>query len=272
LADSNSIVTIWQKLENERQVFQGICKNIDHDNQRMFFECDKELSLSDSEVFFYSEEHSMIFKISDFNFEENFLDTSFPEELISLSQKENDDYALKNKKIRGTTQHFKDETMSLESKRERIKTEPLSGRASPETNMGGLMVGAFKTEKISSKISANLKTEKISTKQSVKSISEDEAFEHHRSTPRARPKSQKRVTFHIKGKPETSKEYELFDLSMGGMSFVITSRDLLSKNDELEFTYFDDNAVSTLMIGIIRNIREEAPDRFKVGVQFISEE
>jgi hypothetical protein len=265
-------MTIWQKIGDERSVFQGKCTNIDLDNERIMFECNEDLSFVEEEIFFYSKENKMIFKAIDFNFQETFLDMKFPEEFISLSTAENEKYAEKSNRVKGTTEHFKDETMSTDSEREKITTKSMSGKVGAQANLGGQMSGSIKTEKISSRMTANLSTDKISTKQSVKTIDEDKAFEHQRAAPRARPKVQKRVTLHIKGRPETSQEYDLFDLSMGGMSFVITSKDLLQKNDELELTYFDAKPIETLMIGIIRNIREEEPDRFRVGVQFISEE
>ena len=54
------------------------------------------------------------------------------------------------------------------------------------------------------------------------------------------------------------------------MSFVITSKKKKKKNDELELTYFDSHLIDTLMIGVIRNIREEGTIVFRVGVQFIT--
>jgi hypothetical protein len=260
LAISENSMTIWQRIENQRSILYGKCKSIDLDNERILFEFNQEINLLEKEIFFYSEDCKIIFKSLDFHFDKKILDIKFPNEFIVLSADENNDYAKKNNKIKDTTEHLLDETMIHDGQRERIVSEiSLSGVTDSQKKLGGHMSG-------------DIKTDKISTLQAVKSLDENDIFEHQRSAPRARPKTQKKVTLHLKGRPETSKEYDLFDLSMGGMSFVISDKDLLQNNDEIELTYFDTKAIDSLMLGIIRNIREEAPERFRVGVQFISED
>ena len=76
----------------------------------------------------------------------------------------------------------------------------------------------------------------------------------------------------MKDKPETLREFDLFDLSMGGLGFVISQKDNIQKNDILDIKYFDQNKVEEPMFGVVRNIREEGMNIFRVGVQFLTDD
>ncbi len=153
---------------------------------------------------------------------------------------------------------------------EHIKVERTLGGsvAGTDTYTSGNLSGRVTTDKISTNVKASFKPDKISTVDTVINLNEDEQFAHKRAAPRARPSVDKKVTLHVQGRDSDSKTFVLFDLSRGGLSFTISGKDLFQKNDLLEVTAFDDKPVDPPMIGIIRSIREEGMDEFRVGVQF----
>lgn len=98
---------------------------------------------------------------------------------------------------------------------------------------------------------------------------EDKLFVDKRESPRARPKIDKFVKVaKIRGSgPEI---YKLFDLSRGGMGFIIYDENSLAKGEEIHILGFNEFDLDDPLIGKIMSIRpiDGAPSEFKVGVKF----
>jgi hypothetical protein len=99
---------------------------------------------------------------------------------------------------------------------------------------------------------------------------EEKMFAGSRETPRARPKKDKIVN--VKRSSDTEgKSYLLFDLSQGGLSFIVNLEDNFNKGDQLEILGFDLKVFDEPMVGQIMSIRplDELGFQNKIGIKFI---
>lgn len=250
---------LWQNIDGDRKTNGGKLVDIS-DSDIVFTGIDEKFSEKE-DLFFHCKESQYIFKIDQFSYEDGFR-CSLPREVVFVG----DSFT-----VQGTTQHIVEETISHDSLTDHIKHKNLRGSVSGTDKISSTITAAFKTEKISSNMSASLKTDKISTFDSVKKLNEDEIFAAQRAAPRARPKKDKKITLKLLGSSDKVFTYSLFDLSTGGMGFNISNLDMFQKNDKLLVTAIDGKDLDKNMIGIIRNIREDGPKTFRVGVQFIDE-
>lgn len=101
---------------------------------------------------------------------------------------------------------------------------------------------------------------------------EDEYFAAVREAPRTKAAGNKSVTLTIDGKDE-ERTHPLFDLSQGGMGFIIDDKDEYERGQFLNVRLVDGKPAPFKMYGEIMAIRElEGEEGFKVGVQFIKDE
>lgn len=96
---------------------------------------------------------------------------------------------------------------------------------------------------------------------------EEKMFAGKRETPRARPKTDKKVRIHIGGEDRI---YKLFDLSQGGMGFLTNVADEFVANSQVQVVGFDDFKLDDPLIGTVKSVRqiEGIELEFKVGVKF----
>jgi hypothetical protein len=250
---------LWQNIDGSRKTKAGKLVDIS-ESDIAFTGIDDQFS-DDEDLFFHCKESQYIFKINDFSLGDEFR-CPIPREVVFVG----DSFT-----VHGTTDHIENKIFSHDSFTDKIKHKSLSGSVSGTDKISSTMAASLKTDKISSTMSASLKTDKISTFDSVKKLNEDEIFAAQRAAPRARPKKDKKVTLKLLDSSEKVFTYSLFDLSTGGMGFNITNRDMFQKNDKLLVTAIDGKDLDKNMIGVIRNIREDGPNAFRVGVQFVDE-
>jgi hypothetical protein len=98
---------------------------------------------------------------------------------------------------------------------------------------------------------------------------EDRLFADKRESPRARPKVDKWVKIQ-KAQEDHLQFFRLFDLSQGGMSFIVTDPSLFPKGVEVHIKGFDEFDLDDPLIGHIVSSRpiNETNSEFKVGVKF----
>jgi hypothetical protein len=98
---------------------------------------------------------------------------------------------------------------------------------------------------------------------------EDEIFAGQRESPRARPKFNKMVKLaRFRGSgPEI---FKLFDLSRGGMGFIVSDGTEFSKGEDIHILGFNDFELDDPLIGTIMSIRpiDGTKSEFKIGVKF----
>lgn len=96
---------------------------------------------------------------------------------------------------------------------------------------------------------------------------EDKLFAGKRETPRARPKSGKKVKILVGNAPKT---YKLFDLSQGGMAFITPTQEDFTTELVVRVLGFDDYLLDDPLIGTIKSVRQIEGElgEFKIGVKF----
>lgn len=103
----------------------------------------------------------------------------------------------------------------------------------------------------------------------VNSDEEDKLFAGKRESPRARPRLEKYVKIaRIVG--QGPKRYKLFDLSRGGMGFLVLELEEFQKGDDIQVIGFNDFDLDDPFLGKVMSIRpiDEQELQFKVGVKF----
>lgn len=104
---------------------------------------------------------------------------------------------------------------------------------------------------------------------SVSLDEEEKMFADKRESPRARPKKDKWVKVKIADDPEVH-FVRLFDLSRGGLGFVVMEPDKFLKGAQVQVVGFDEFDLDDPLMGKIMSHRaiDEIQIEFKVGVKF----
>lgn len=232
-----SDTTIWYLDENgERNVFEGFIQSVDLSNDSItYFVPDLDRLIDCDFIYFNMPDKNIIYKSARLSLVNKLLTTNFPQEVKFLDQP------------------FWVDKMD----REMLRTMPVD-------QLKTKLVGRTQTElkDLESQISLDKLDE------------EDKVFADLREAPRARPKVDKMVTI----ERDTdfgviSETYVLYDLSKGGMGFLVYDQKEFSVGENIRVVSFDAQSVGESMVGIVRAVRD-ADDlgvQYKVGVQFIDE-
>ncbi|MCE3013542.1 MAG: PilZ domain-containing protein, partial [Proteobacteria bacterium] len=78
----------------------------------------------------------------------------------------------------------------------------------------------------------------------------------------------KKVSLYKTGEPDSRAVYQMFDISRGGLSFLVSQEDLFQKGDYIEVVALEDDELDTILIGEVMNIRTQE-ETWKVGVKFV---
>lgn len=97
---------------------------------------------------------------------------------------------------------------------------------------------------------------------------EEQVYSSLREAPRARPQAEKKVSLYKTGEPDSRAVYQMFDISRGGLSFLVSQEDLFQKGDYIEVVALEDDELDTILIGEVMNIRTQE-ETWKVGVKFV---
>ena len=147
------------------------------------------------------------------------------------------------------------------------------------------------TEKINTVTKVNSQTEKIDSAWHSKSMSkkdaalfeeelsfvtldeEDKIFEGKRAAPRAKPPEGKMVTVQIDDASRPQSTHPLYDLSQGGIAFLVFAKEDFNPGEILHVKAFDTKKFDEPMIAEVKAVREadEMGIQYKVGCQFVTD-
>jgi hypothetical protein len=99
-------------------------------------------------------------------------------------------------------------------------------------------------------------------------VEEEQVYTSLREAPRARPKSEKKVSLYKTGEPDARADYRMFDISRGGLSFLMEKVDQFQKGDFIQVVALEGDELDTILIGEVMSIREKE-ETWKVGVKFV---
>ena len=100
------------------------------------------------------------------------------------------------------------------------------------------------------------------------STEEEQAYSSLREAPRARPQGEKKVSLYKTGEPDSRAVYPMFDISRGGLSFLVEQVDRFQKGDYIEVVALEEDELDTILIGEVMSIRAQE-ETWKVGVKFV---
>lgn len=286
IESKNESILVWQVNPStyKRVIFYSHLSSFEvEDNTLSFSTISDEAYVFDSEeIYFYIENFKLIFKAEQISIQNNFLTVHYPDELKMLDK--NEDNNLK-KVFMGINPAF-------------IQNPPKAEGVTLETDQGSeneLVKGAGRANTMSSDFErVNGTNEIIDTvwKGSTggqsdhdkeffeKELSyvtldeEDKKYEGQRDAPRAKPPEGKFIIVQTKDLSRPQETLPLYDLSRGGMGFMVFSSEAYSQGETLNVYGFDSKKFDNPMLAIVRSVREadEKGIQFKVGCEFIKDE
>lgn len=106
----------------------------------------------------------------------------------------------------------------------------------------------------------------------MSSAEEEKLFAGKREAPRVRAKGDKRIRVCVAGDPDLALDLPLFDLSRGGLAFVIEVEDHFKKGDVIHVLEVEKTQLDSPLIGEVMSVRAlDGEDGYKVGVKFVDE-
>jgi c-di-GMP-binding flagellar brake protein YcgR len=286
--DLNPVVS-WDILENKRTIYPVKIENVDNEKETLSFKSakDEDLSFAGDTIYFYSEDQKAIFKASLKEITGRLITVQLPEMIRVLEQQEEtdlDDLFVIFKNEINLVAATGMESFSLDD-------EVVEGKSDEDLSEDLVSSVENITDHISTKQVVSSYTEHIETNWVTKKMSdhdadlfnaelsyitledEDKLFEEVRSTPRAKPPEGKMITVQISDESRGQSTHNLYDLSQGGLSFLVFTSEEFKAGEKIVIKAFDTNKFETPMLVIVKAVRE-ADDmgiQYKVGCEFIDE-
>ncbi len=97
---------------------------------------------------------------------------------------------------------------------------------------------------------------------------EEQVYTSLREAPRARPQGEKKVSLYKTGEPENREVYTMFDISRGGLSFIVNIEDKFQKGEYIEVAALEEDELDTILVGEVMSIRSQ-DENWKIGIKFV---
>ena len=283
-------VLMWQLKDDGTRILQPVfIKEMIGDEQLLLQTATKKsFELKQQTVYFHVATHKIIFKSEIDSIEERFARVKFPEMM-----KFTDEGASADPENDLGLQEFTKYIQGHGLGNHVAEILRVAGQGRPNLNRENTMVkghgiGNF-NQSTHMRLNTLNATDKISTKWAINKMSthdtdifqseldflsldeEDKIYAGQRESVRAKPKEGKMVTIQ-KTNQETEEEiYPLYDLSQGGLAFLVTDKDLYAKDEILFINALDAKRFNTPMQVKVMAVREadEMAIQFKIGCAFV---
>lgn len=282
----NDNVIVWQMdpVTQKRTIFFSIISEVEDSANTISLNTisHEAYAFNPESVYFYIESRMSIFKAEQVSIQNNFLAVKYPDELKMLDEMEDDKlkavFNAINPDYVKVPPTYHDIAQSKEKGYTFVSGE---GRANQEAPDWQVASGGGRKEKIETMWKGAINAhntqsdhDKALFEEELSFVSldeEDKKFEGQRAAPRARPPEGKMIILQTKDESKPQETLPLFDLSRGGMGFMVFSQDAYAKGEVLNVHGFDTKKFDEPMFAIIRSIREadEMGIQYKVGCQFI---
>ncbi len=254
--DLNPIVSWEVDSDGKRTIFPVKVSDVNIHEDFIAFKStnSKELVFEGSNILFFSADQRVIFK-ADLDSKEAFsIKVKIPDIVKKLEESDNTQYAH-------MIETFNNE-MQFGSSEAEDSGEGMDFITSPEEVRHNWF-----TESMSEHDSSLFQMEL----NHITMEEEDKMYEGVRSTPRAKPPDGKMVTVQPLDESRAQATYILYDLSQGGLSFLVFSKEDFNQNEKVIVKAFDIQRFEQPLEGVVKAIRE-ADDlgiQYKVGIQFV---
>ena len=258
-SNSNPIISWETNLSGKRTIAPVKLSNIFNEEGIIAFTTadSKAINFQGTILFFFSEDQKIIFKAKINQLDGGNLRIELPEEIKLLD--ESDDTQFSNLIDSFQNGHDFDQTLALggsgTGKNEQSGAEIEDGWY--ENSMSVHDIDLFKAELAS-----------------ITLEDEDKIYEGMRTSPRSKPPEGKMVLVQPASEARAQSSFLLYDLSQGGFSFLVFSKEEFSIDEHIVIKAFDTKKFDVPMKGIVKSIRE-ADDlgvQYKVGCMFVSEQ
>lgn len=261
--NTDVILYLWQDNgdTSSRVIYPSKVQTLS-DNTVLFGTHDySDYDLFPGKIFCFNEDLKYFFKLDQIQMQSNTLEVKIPENIKILSEKEN--LAMSEalyeifKKAQDSSNYISENTedhMTYLGPRENI-------------DLGVMKIKGAVGSKNRNENDQAMFDEIIG---SAALSEEDKLFADKRDAPRARP-TQGKVVFIKTSTDEDS--FDLYDLSMGGMSVITSKVASFSEQEEVCVLGFDDKRFEEPLKAIVRSVRdiEDLLGQYKVGLQFLEE-
>lgn len=278
-----SDVMVWQLDADtqKRNIFHSHISEVsDGDNTLALNTINDEAYVFSSEaVYFYIESKKTIYKSEQISIQNNFLSVKYPDELKMLDEMEDDKlkavFSAINPKYVKEPPTFHEIAEKGKRGYEFVSGEGRANKKGPDWTKarGGSNPDRIET-KMRGKITKRSESDQAFFEKELSYVTlddEDKKYEGQRNAPRAKPPEGKKIIVQTKDESKPQETLPLYDLSRGGMGFMVFLAEAYSKGEVLNVYGFDDKTFDEPMFAIIRSIRDadELGVEFKVGCQFI---
>ena len=263
--DSKMVVYLWQDetVTPKRVIYPSRAQKLDVKNESVTFETHdyKNFDLYPGKIYCFNEDLKYFFKLEQVQMQSNTLIVKVPDAIKVLSEQECNSMSDALYQIFTQNQGEKDYT-STKNKDHMVYNGPRENIELGATTVKGSV--GFKDRSIEDQ----KMFEEIVGSQSLSE--EDKKFANKRNAPRAKPKDGKIVKIHT---ATGIGEFDLYDLSTGGMSIITTRVEDFSEQSEISIEGFDDKSFEQPMKAIVRGVRDikDLLGQYKIGLQFMDE-
>lgn len=304
MIDQRKFLILWQLVDGQRKIHPIYIDkvNVEADGLDVSSAKAEDFELDETIVYFFCKSDNLIFKSELKEYFGPQAKLHVPKEIKLLDQEDqaplaelidvfNEEKVFVEGKGRGN-QSFDDSLVAGGGEANIQSDEFLKGTTAGTDHLSDKEVHKTSTENFDKYRSDATQTEKISTKWAVKSMSaadtalfeeelsyitldeEDKMYEGMRAAPRAKPPEGKMVTAQEASGERAPGTYVLYDLSRGGLSFLVFSSDEFARGELVHILAFDTKKFDEPMIAEVKSVREadELGVQFKVGCQFVTEE
>lgn len=300
--DSANPMTSWQLVDGKRAIHNIEVKKLDIASDQLFY---KTLSGEDCHflegiIFFYCPIKKVIFKSTLSEITGAEYCTNIPDEIKFLDESEEKNLSemleVFNAEIQFVKGHGEGnihettgivkgsgEMNKYENTHMRLNTDDATEHITTKESGRNLSETHIETN-----LSHKTSTDKIDTTWKVKNMSahdidlfetelsfvtldeEDKIFEGQRTAPRAKPPEGKMVTVQVADGSRSQSTHPLYDLSRGGLSFLVFSSTEFNKNEIIHVKSFDTKHLDAPMSLKVMSIREadSMGIQYKVGCMF----
>lgn len=247
LKANRSPLIVWQPQPEGRSVLQSHLNSFHQETRLMHLDKSADIQLyPEIPVYCYAESMQLIFKTQIFDLSERYFSLKLPEVLKIIEEVEANRVIVKDigfstvwrsKKIVQVDQ--------LVETQDHYKVKSMAQRSNRDKDLLSSEFGIAQLDE------------------------EDRLFADKRESPRARPKTDKKVKLKIKDVDQTHIQ-RLFDLSRGGLGFFTQSETTFAKGQSVIVLGFDNFELDDPILGTVMSVRsiEGEPNLWKVGVKF----
>lgn len=231
-------VVVWQvsEIDGRRTIHRTVLTSFKYEQGRLHLQNKegKDFDFNDDVLFCWAEKDGVIFKTKQLEKDNSGISLQLPEKLCFL---EGPELTV----IKGATV---------------LKTD----------------IGLWKVKRLGDERSGHDQELLEKGLEAMTSDDEEKLYADKREAPRVRAKGERRIKVCVEGDEDTALDHVLYDLSRGGLAFVVEVEDHFKKGDTIHVLEIEKAPLDSPLIGEVMSVRALDNDEgFKIGIKFVEE-